>query len=162
MRKSHLFFIIIFSICIFTSISAGQAKEKSKYVPVTAFDYTRDSDKDLADAITEAKRSGRRILLDVGGTWCIWCRKFDKFLEENKDVANNLEKHFVVVKINFDKEHKNEKFLSKFPKVDGYPHFFILSKTGKLIKSQNTGELESGESHDRNKVMKFLKKYSGK
>lgn len=162
MNKSILLFIVAFFFCAGSFAFAGKGNEKKKYVPVTTFDYTRDSDKDLADAVVEAKRSGRRILLDVGGTWCIWCRKFDKFLDDNKDAANYLNKNFVVVKINYDKEHKNEKFLSKYPKVEGYPHFFIFSKTGKLLHSQNTGELESGDGHDKDKVMKFLKKWSGK
>lgn len=159
-----ILFILLLVVLPVAAINSSPQKgnEKNKYVPVTVFDNTRDSEKDLADAVVEAKRSNRRILLDVGGTWCIWCRKFDKFLEENKEVANYLNKNYVVVKINYDKEHKNEKFLSKFPKVDGYPHFFVLNKSGKLIRSQNTGELEAGDSHDKDKVMKFLKKWSGK
>jgi thioredoxin-related protein len=162
MKKTFILFFIFSGLFLYAYAGAGQKNENTKYVPVKEFDSSRDSEKDLSDAIAEARRSGRRILLDVGGSWCIWCRKFDKFLEENPPVSKYLEKYFVVVKINYDKEHKNEKFLSKYPKVDGYPHFFILDKKGKFIHSQNTGELESGDSHDKAKVMKFLKKWSGK
>ena len=64
------------------------------------------------------------------------------------------------MKINYSEENKNEKFLSQYPKVDGYPHFFVLDKNGKLLYSQNTGLLEKEKSYDREKFMTFLKKWT--
>ncbi len=64
------------------------------------------------------------------------------------------------MKVNFSKENKNEKFLSKYPEIPGYPHIFVLDKNGKLLHSQNTGELESGSNHDKKKMMDFLKKWA--
>ena len=49
--------------------------------------------------------------------------------------------------------------LSKFPKINGYPHLFVLDKTGKLIHSQDTGLLETGPDHDPAKVIPFLRKW---
>lgn len=161
--KKLIFLPILIFFLSFQSLSAQQKEEDTlKYIPVVKYDAARDSEKDLAEAVKEAKRENKKIFLDVGGEWCIWCRKFDQFLEENKDAANYLNKHFILVKINVDKEHKNEKFLSKFPKVEGYPHFFILNKAGKLLRSQNTGLLESGDHHDKDKVFAFLKKWAAK
>lgn len=162
MKKLLLLSLLILVIILPGSFAKQKSKTGGRYTPVTKFDASRDSENDLCDAIKEAKRSNRKILLDIGGDWCPWCRKLEKFFDENKDVSNYLNKHFVVVKINYDKEHKNEKFLSKFPKVDGYPHLFVLSKKGKLLHSQNTGDLESGDHHDRDKVFSFLKKWGSK
>ena len=33
----------------------------------------------MQNAISEAKSSGKNILLEVGGNWCIWCRAMDSF-----------------------------------------------------------------------------------
>ncbi|MCX8011134.1 MAG: thioredoxin family protein, partial [Ignavibacteria bacterium] len=126
------------------------------------FDPTRDAEKDIAAAIAEAKKSNKRILLDVGGEWCGWCKKLDKFFQENKDVFDYLHQNYVLVKVNYSKENKNEKVLSKYPKIKGYPHFFVLNKNGKLIHSQDTDELESGNGYDKEKIFKFLKKWSNK
>jgi thioredoxin-related protein len=126
------------------------------------FDPAKDPRKDLQKAIAVAKKSGQRILLDVGGEWCSWCHKLDKFFQENKDVSDFLQKNFVVVKVNYSKENKNEKFLSRFPKVEGYPHLFVMSNRGKLLRSQETGALESGDHHDHDKVLAFLKKWAPK
>jgi hypothetical protein len=64
------------------------------------------------------------------------------------------------VKINYSPENKNQKVLRQFPKIPGYPHFFVLDGNGKLLHSQNTGELESGKHHDREKVFAFLRKWA--
>ncbi len=69
-------------------------------------------------------------------------------------------KNFVVVKVNYSKENKNEQFLSQFPKIPGYPHLFVLESSGKLLQSQSSGELESGDHHDHDKILAFLKKWA--
>ena len=128
--------------------------------PREKFDPTRDAAKDIADAARMAQKEGKRILLDVGGEWCIWCHKLDKFFEDNHDVADFLHANYVVVKVNYSKENKNEKLLSSYPEVKGYPHLFVLDSNGKLLHSQDTGALESGDHHDHNKVFDFLKKWA--
>jgi thioredoxin-related protein len=121
------------------------------------FDPKRDAAKDIAAAVAEAKQTNRRVLLDVGGEWCIWCRRLDTLFVKNPDLGKYLHDNFVVVKVNYSKENKNEKVLSRYPKIQGYPHFFVLDNDGKLLRSQDTGELESGKGHDRDKVLAFLK-----
>ncbi|HEY6953281.1 MAG TPA: thioredoxin family protein [Bacteroidota bacterium] len=132
--------------------SAAKTREK--------FDPSRDASQDIANAILLAQKEGKRILLDVGGEWCSWCHKLDKFFLDNKDVADFLSQHFVVVKVNYSKENKNEKVLSVYPPINGYPHLFVLENDGKLLHSQDTGELESGNHHDHDKVFNFLKKWA--
>jgi thioredoxin-related protein len=129
------------------------------------FDPARDAQQDIQDAIVLAKKSDKRILLDIGGEWCIWCHRLDSLFIQNKDLENFLNKHYVVVKINVSKENENKVVLSKYPKITGYPHIFILNKNGKLIHSQDTGELEfpqghSTQGHDKLKVFEFLKKWA--
>jgi thioredoxin-related protein len=134
--------------------TAAQEKESRQ-----KFDPTRDAAKDIANAVTEAKKSGKRIILDVGGEWCSWCHKLDKFFAENADVTQFMNDHYIVVKVNYSKENKNEAVLSRYPAVKGYPHLFVLDSDGTLVHSQDTGELESGDHHDHDKVLAFLKKW---
>jgi hypothetical protein len=74
----------------------------------------------------------------------------------NPDLAEQLHQGFVVVKVNYSKENKNRRFLSRFPKIPGYPHLFVLDANGKLLHSQDTGTLESGNGHDPGKVEEFM------
>jgi thioredoxin-related protein len=151
---------IIISFIIFSLSCSGQ--NSSDYQLVEKFDPQRNASGDLALAIEEAERSNRNILLDVGGEWCIWCHKLDKFFDENPDIKEYLHKNFVVLKINYSPENKNEEFLAKYPKIPGYPHFFVLDKNGNFLHSQGTGELEEGDHHDRKKIFEFLKFWANK
>lgn len=156
-------FLLLFIVC-FTGNSRVIAQETdtshTQTVTVEKFDPSRDPVKDVAAAIKDAQRTRRRILLDVGGEWCKWCHYLDRFFGENKDVADFMHEKFVVVKINFSKENENQEFLSQYPKVKGYPHLFVLERDGTLLHSQDTGELEKGQGHDREKVLEFLKKWA--
>ena len=163
MGKSNVITIVLLSLLTLSS-SALVAQEKDsmhvRYVAVAEFDSTRDPVKDVGDAVVEAKRTGRRILLDVGGNWCKWCHYLDSFWEKNKDVADFLHEKFIYVKVNYSKGNENKDFLSKYPKIPGYPHFFVLNTDGTLLWSQDTSELESGQGHDHDKVLAFLKKWA--
>lgn len=124
------------------------------------FDEKRDPAKDLLLTIERAQKENKRIILDVGGEWCIWCHRLDIFLLSNEDLKKTLDENFITLKVNYSKENKNEKFLSGYPKIEGYPHIFVLEKDGKLLHSQNTGLLEEKESYSKEKILEFLRKWS--
>jgi thiol-disulfide isomerase/thioredoxin len=126
------------------------------YSPVTKFDPQRDAAKDIADALREALRSDRRVLLDVGGEWCIWCRRLDTLFIRNADLADFLHGNYVVVKVNYSKENKNESVLSRYPNSDILTCLFLIRRHTSALTGH--GELESGKGHDPAKVGHFLKR----
>jgi thioredoxin-related protein len=152
--------ILISNISIFNTGCSKKEPAQKAFVPLEKFDPSRDAAADINAAIAEAKRTDRRVILDVGGEWCIWCHKLDAFYENNPDVKEFLNQHYVVMKVNYSKENKNEEVLSQYPRIAGYPHLFVLDSDGKLLHSQDTGELESGDHHDRDKVFNFLKEWA--
>lgn len=140
-------------------ITSGQTTHSSVDMSEKIFDPTRDTAKDLAAAIKLATKENKHILLDVGGNWCIWCHRLDAMFKANNEVAAML-KQYVVVKVNWSKENENKAVLANYPKiVTGFPHLFVLDRTGKLIQDQDSGLLETGDHHDQLKVMTFLKKW---
>jgi len=118
----------------------------------------RDATKDIANAVSLATKQHKRILLDVGGDWRHWCLLLNTMFKADKEVARTLAERYVVVHVNWSTENENRAVLSKYPKVESFPHLFVLEKYGKLIRSQDTGALESGDHHDHAKVMAFLRK----
>jgi thioredoxin-related protein len=162
MRRRGILFLMGLSLAFGQVIAQQKDTSKEALSQREKFDPERNPEQDLKTAVALASKSGQRILLDVGGEWCIWCHKLDKFFQENVDVSEFLHANYLVVKINRSTENKNEKFLAKYPTIKGYPHLFVLDGKGKLLHSQDTGELETGDHHDHDKVFAFLKKWASK
>ena len=99
-----------------------------------------------------AKAQGKRVLVDVGGEWCAWCHIMDRFFAANEEARALRDAHYVWVKVNWSKENKNEALLSQWPKIDGYPHLFVLDADGRLLHSQDTSLLEEGKGYDSGEV----------
>ncbi len=83
-------------------------------------------------------------------------------MDSNDDVRAARDAAYVMVKVNWSPENKNTALLSQWPKISGYPHFFVLDSSGRLVVSQDTGELEAGKSYDRDKMLAFLRKHTPK
>ncbi|WP_290663267.1 thioredoxin family protein [Ignavibacterium sp.] len=150
MNKLFLALVFLFTINLLSQ----------NYEAIKKFDPARNPEQDLKNAVEYAQKTNKRILLDVGGEWCIWCHRIDSFVESHTGIKEFLNKNFVVVKVNYSKENKNEKFLSSYPEIPGFPHFFVLDSDGKLLHSQDTGKLEKGNDYDEEKFMEFLKKWA--
>ena len=124
------------------------------------YDTNHDPQADFGFAMQRAKESNRRILMFVGGDWCVWCRTLDKFLEETSAVSDFLHKHFVLIKVYYGRDNRNRQFLSDLPPSRGTPHFYVFSAAGTVLRSQPTAVLEQGNSYDELKLMTFLEKWA--
>jgi thiol:disulfide interchange protein len=129
------------------------------YVPVHAYDAARDAGQDIRAAEAEARRTGRNVLVEVGGNWCIWCRIMDNFFQQHGDLAELRAQNYVVVFVNFSPENKNEAALGRYPKIPGYPHLFVLDGEGRLLHSQDTSALEEGRGYNAERMREFLAKW---
>ena len=123
------------------------------------YDPEADPFADLEATIVVAQESDRRIILNVGGNWCGWCYTLDAYIKANDDVRELLEANFVILKINMDQENDNEKFLSQYPSISGYPYWFVLDSNGTFLHPQSTGALEDGPSYDKATIMAFLEEW---
>lgn len=93
------------------------------------------------------------IWWDVGGEWCTWCHIFDRFIASHAQVQQNPQQHYVLVKVNYSPQNRNEKLLSQWPKAKGCPHFYVLDGAGRVVASRASGELESGKGYDEARVL---------
>ncbi|MBI1936512.1 MAG: thioredoxin family protein [Ignavibacteriales bacterium] len=152
------YFLPLFLLLISSTFAQSNVESNNR----EKFDPNRDPFMDLKNAQVEAKRANKKIMLDVGGEWCIWCHRLDAFIESSEEIKNYLHENFIFVKVNYSEENKNEKFLSRYSKIEGYPHLFVLDSKGKELHSQNTGLLEKEKSYDTDKIMEFLKKWTMK
>jgi thiol:disulfide interchange protein len=143
------------ALCLAAIGRHAHAVTESSPLPAR-FDPARDAARDLQTALQMARATRRRVLAEVGGEWCTWCHIMDRFFTANPDLAKIRDANFIVLRINFSKENKNEAFLARWPKVAGYPHLFVLDANGRLLHSQDTSALEATKDYDPAAFRKFL------
>lgn len=116
----------------------------------------------IAKAVAEANAQGKHVLIQVGGNWCIWCARFNDFVNTNASLDSSLKVNYVVYHLNYSKENKNSAVLAKyrFPQRFGYPVLLVLNGKGELIHTQDTSYLEEGKSYSTRKVFEFFKNWS--
>ena len=135
--------------------------QESSFYTVDHYDKSRDPASDLAATIQRATAENKRILLQVGGDWCGWCKLISQYMHDNQVVNNLLTQHFVVMKVTYPGDHAAS-FLGQFPKCNAYPHLFVLEKDGTLLHSQGTGELEEGKGYNEKVFTEFLNAWVAK
>ncbi|HXT61396.1 MAG TPA: thioredoxin family protein [Pyrinomonadaceae bacterium] len=154
LRTTYRGITLVIGIVLVSFTSSASAQ--SRYTPVTKYDPKRDAAQDIRDAAVEAKRTNRRVLLEVGGDWCSWCHHMDDFFQAHPDLTALRDKSFITVKINFSEENPNKEILAQYPAVAGYPHLFVLDSKGTLVHSQDTSALEEGKSYNLERFTTFL------
>ena len=171
MKKFTFVLIILFigSLSVFAQTPSAKKDAVSKNVANQTssaaierekFDPTRNAAQDLQATVAQTEKSGKRIVLDIGGEWCVWCRNMDYFFLQNAGLAKLRDENFVWLKINFSEENENKEFLASYPEIKGYPHLYILDADGKFLFSKDTSELEQGKSYNLQKFIDFLKEWS--
>jgi thioredoxin-related protein len=153
MKKIILFPLLIFSLTAFSQ----DMKKFSLYKP------EEKAEKEIADAVSKAKKTGKYVFIQIGGNWCIWCARFHDFVTKDAQLDSLMNANYVVYHLNYSKENYNAKLLTKykFPQRFGFPVFLILDGNGNLLHTQNSWYLEDGEkSYNREKVKTFFTEWS--
>ena len=138
----------------------GAGANDSGYVAVDKFDPKRDAAADIQAATTEAQKTRKRIILDVGGDWCSYCYQMREFFQQHPDLLQLRDRNFITVAVYFGSKNKNEQVLSHYSSLLGIPHFFVLEKDGTLLYSQHVIELRQDGKYDPEKMRDFLTKWS--
>ena len=155
MKKNILLLIILFSAFY------GFSQDLTKFKLYKPDDNAKEK---ISSAIKEAKESGKHVLVQIGGNWCIWCARFNDFITSDKSIDSIVRNNYIVYHLNYSKENKNSDILSQynFPQRFGFPVFLVLNEKGDLIHTQTSWYLESGKSYDKEKVTAFLNDWSKK
>jgi thioredoxin-related protein len=127
------------------------------------YNESLDGKKQIADALTIAKRENKRVLLQFGANWCGWCHLLHELFADDRAIREKLKSDFVVVLIDVNKGH-NKDVDAKYgnPTRHGLPVIVILDADGKTLTTQDTAKLEAGSKHDPAKVMAFLQQWAAK
>ena len=163
MRSSKwiLSFLPLATLFLVLPLVAQEKEGPAAFYVVSEYDETRDPAVDLQVAVERAQREGKRILIQVGGEWCSWCKLLDAYIHDHPSVSEIIDSNYLMMKVNWSRENHNEAFLGQYPAIRGYPHIFVLEKDGSFLHSQGTGELEEGRSYNEEVLIGFLREWAG-
>jgi len=157
--------ILILALCVFCVPTILQAGPRGRLKLPSIYDKTANGTKQIADALKIAKRDNKRVLLQFGADWCIWCHKLHDLFKTDPLVAKKLASEYVWVLIDVDdvngKKH-NEDVDVRYgrPTRFGLPTLVVLDADGKQLTTQNTEPWEVGDHHNPFKVLSFLKEWA--
>jgi thioredoxin-related protein len=149
-------------ICLLLGAKFVQAQEKQPLDLEHIYHPDADAAKDLAAAEKQAAATHKHVLLQIGGNWCIWCKRFYKLTHDDAQLDSLMNANFVVYHLNYSKENKNLAILQSlgYPQRFGFPVIVILDAKGTRLHTQNTGLLEDADGYDKKKVAGMLKEWS--
>ena len=119
-----------------------------------------DAKAEIAEALREAAKTHRRVMLIFGGNWCYDCHVLDAAFH-SAEIAPTLNKNFIVVHVNIGEYDKNLDLADKYdvPLKKGVPAAAVLKSDGTLVVSQKNQEFEKARSMSTEDVLAFLNRW---
>jgi thioredoxin-related protein len=149
--------LVVFTLALTNVSHAADASSKP-----AIYDESADGQKQLTQAIEQAKKDNKAILLQFGANWCGWCHKLHHLFDTDQTIHSKLQKNYIVVMVDVNEGH-NSDFAAKYgAEKHGLPCIVIFDSTGKHLTTKDTGELEEGDHHSPEKVLAFLNQWSPK
>jgi thiol:disulfide interchange protein len=143
---------LLFAALLFFSLQTSANDSTQLYNPAA------NAAKDVQQALMKAKKENKHVLIQIGGNWCIWCYRFNSFVQLDTALKNIMENNYVVYHLNYSPENKNLDYLKKlgYPQRFGFPVMVVLDADGNRLHTQDSALLEKGNGYDTDKVKSFF------
>lgn len=126
-----------------------------------SFDPNRSAANDLETAKVEAKRGGKRIVLELGDAACAECAALDERIEDEAPLRHLRDAGFVWIKIDRSAPG-NVAFLAGYPgSADAQaPHLLVLDADAQVLHEQSGHELMRKGTPERRRIKAFLEEWA--
>lgn len=151
------------STAILEAKKKAAAEEKAKLPK--PYNDKENAEAKIAELVKQAQKENKNIILQAGGNWCIWCLRFNQFVQTTPELKNVVDENYLYYHLNYSPENKNEKVFAKYGNPGekfGYPVFVVLDKNGKMIHTQDSAVLEEGKGYSIEKVKAFFTEWAPK
>ena len=92
--------IVLSLVFLFAAVNAQETTK--------LYDPSLDGMKQIKEAVGKAANEGKHVLIQYGGNWCSWCKKFDAFCKADTSIKQVIARNFIPVKLNYDKTNTND------------------------------------------------------
>jgi thioredoxin-related protein len=121
--------LVIFTTMLFF-VATSTAGGKEKFTWMT-----------FSEGLAHAKKSGKKVMVDVYTDWCGWCKKMDRDTYEDQTVSEYLGRYYVSIRLNAEsaktilyqaKSYTEQELAAAFG-IRGYPSIIFLAYDGEPI-----------------------------
>lgn len=133
------------------------------------YNEKEDAQAQINQLVQQAKKEGKNVFVQAGGNWCIWCLRFNDFVQNNPSLKQIVDENFIYYHLNYSKENKNEAVFDKYApngKEFGFPFFIVINQNGEVldvISSETVANDDEGDAYyDVTKTKEMFLKYAPK
>jgi thiol:disulfide interchange protein len=127
-----------------------------------SYDRTRDPEADFRAAAAAARAKNRRVLIVVGGDWCMWCFMLDRHLRADAEAKRLFFDGFELMRVYYNDDNTNQAFLSRFPAFEVFPHFFVVEPDGRVRASVTADIFIRDAKYDTALIRSFVEQWQPK
>jgi len=129
------------------------------------YDPHADGEQQLAAALAQAQREGKRVLLNLGANWCGDSQAMHRLLRDDPKIARVLSRHYVLVRVDVNRRDglaRNAGLVARFgdPLARGIPVLLVLASDGTLLNSDPPERLADSDHEQPTKVLAYLRKWA--
>lgn len=151
------------SIAVLEAKKKAAADEKARLPK--PYNEKEDAEQKIANIVKQAKAEHKNVILQAGGNWCIWCLRFNNFVQTTPELKEIVDANYRYYHLNYSPANKNQKVFAQYGNPGdkfGYPVFIVLDENGQQIHTQDSAVLEEGKGYSLEKVKAFFNEWKPK
>ena len=136
--------------------------EQLPVLTMQPYDEAAHADAQVAAALARAQKSHKRVLIDLGGNWCVDCLVLSNFLRL-PEMRRFMEAHYEEVLVDVGRFNRNLQIPARFgftKKLEGVPALLIATPEGKLVNGDNVFATADAHSMTPQALAAYLAKYA--
>jgi thiol:disulfide interchange protein len=165
MRKLLLSVLLVAAIPAQAAAPPKPSISRWEQLPVATvqpYDEAANADAQVAAAFARAQKSKKRVLIDLGGNWCVDCIVLANFVRL-PEMRRFMEAHYEEVLVDVGRFNRNLQIPARFgitERLKGVPALLIATPDGKLVNGDNIFATADAHSMTPQALAAYLAKYA--
>lgn len=131
-------------------------------VTMRPYDEKADANIQVDRAFAKARKSGKRVLIDLGGNWCPDCIVLANFLQL-PEMRRFMDTHYEVAMVDVGRFDRNLQVPARFgfkDRLKGVPTLLIATPDGKLVNPSDVFATTNARGMTPQSLADYLAKYA--
>ncbi len=131
-------------------------------VTMQPYDEAANADAQVAAAFARAQKSHKRVLIDLGGNWCVDCLVLSNFLRL-PEMRRFMDAHYEEVLVDVGRFNRNLQIPARFgvtKRLEGVPALLIATPDGKLVNGNNVFATADAHNMTPQALADYLARYA--